>query len=212
MLLEALRAQPWFLYLAVVLFGLCVGSFLNVVIYRLPKMMEAQWRAECASLAGEEQILLALGFFDLVVQIAQRVLELLRLEAVLLPRLLELLSMREVLALAHERLFGEIVAPFLDREHRLLLPVLRLAEFRVRLIAKTFLVGDRRRDLLLCLGELAAHVDQNLRQHLLGVFGPRDQVIDVRPQQGRESVEYAHGINVPRGTSRAHEDATRART
>ncbi|HET6263486.1 MAG TPA: A24 family peptidase [Usitatibacter sp.] len=53
MLLEALRAQPWFLYLAVVLLGLCVGSFLNVVIYRLPKMMEAQWRAECAALAGE---------------------------------------------------------------------------------------------------------------------------------------------------------------
>jgi leader peptidase (prepilin peptidase)/N-methyltransferase len=54
MLLEALRHSPWFLYLAVVLFGLCVGSFLNVVIYRLPKMMEAQWRAECAALAGAE--------------------------------------------------------------------------------------------------------------------------------------------------------------
>jgi leader peptidase (prepilin peptidase)/N-methyltransferase len=27
--------------------GLLVGSFLNVVIYRLPKMMEQQWRAEC---------------------------------------------------------------------------------------------------------------------------------------------------------------------
>ncbi|PKF51441.1 prepilin peptidase [Enterovibrio nigricans] len=28
-------------------FGLIVGSFLNVVIYRLPKMMERQWRQEC---------------------------------------------------------------------------------------------------------------------------------------------------------------------
>jgi len=37
-----------------VLFGLCVGSFLNVVIYRLPKMMEAQWQAECAALAGKD--------------------------------------------------------------------------------------------------------------------------------------------------------------
>ena len=52
-LLEQLRTQPAFLYLAVVLLGLCVGSFLNVVIHRLPKMMEAQWRAECAALAGE---------------------------------------------------------------------------------------------------------------------------------------------------------------
>ena len=32
--------------------GLLVGSFLNVVIYRLPKMMERQWQAECAELSG----------------------------------------------------------------------------------------------------------------------------------------------------------------
>ncbi len=30
--------------------GLLIGSFLNVVVYRLPKMMEAQWAAECAGL------------------------------------------------------------------------------------------------------------------------------------------------------------------
>ena len=35
------------------LFGLLVGSFLNVVIHRLPKIMEAEWRAECAELSGE---------------------------------------------------------------------------------------------------------------------------------------------------------------
>lgn len=33
--------------------GLLVGSFLNVVIYRLPKMLERQWAAECAELAGK---------------------------------------------------------------------------------------------------------------------------------------------------------------
>jgi leader peptidase (prepilin peptidase)/N-methyltransferase len=35
-------------------FGLAIGSFLNVVIYRLPKMMEAEWQAQCAELAGRE--------------------------------------------------------------------------------------------------------------------------------------------------------------
>lgn len=35
-------------------FGLLIGSFLNVVIYRLPKIMERQWAAECAELAGKE--------------------------------------------------------------------------------------------------------------------------------------------------------------
>ena len=33
-------------------FGLAIGSFLNVVIYRLPKMMEAEWKAQCAELEG----------------------------------------------------------------------------------------------------------------------------------------------------------------
>lgn len=36
------------------LVGLCVGSFLNVVIHRLPKMLERGWRAQCAELSGEK--------------------------------------------------------------------------------------------------------------------------------------------------------------
>ena len=33
--------------------GLLIGSFLNVVIYRLPKMMERQWAEECAEINGK---------------------------------------------------------------------------------------------------------------------------------------------------------------
>ena len=33
--------------------GLCVGSFLNVVIHRLPKMLERSWQEQCAELRGE---------------------------------------------------------------------------------------------------------------------------------------------------------------
>ncbi|HET7362301.1 MAG TPA: A24 family peptidase [Burkholderiales bacterium] len=46
-------AQPAVLPWLALVFGLCIGSFLNVVIHRLPKMMEREWRAECAALAGE---------------------------------------------------------------------------------------------------------------------------------------------------------------
>ncbi|MEO9102333.1 MAG: prepilin peptidase, partial [Burkholderiaceae bacterium] len=35
------------------LLGLLIGSFLNVVIYRLPKMMEQQWAAECADYTSQ---------------------------------------------------------------------------------------------------------------------------------------------------------------
>jgi leader peptidase (prepilin peptidase)/N-methyltransferase len=34
--------------------GLLVGSFLNVVIHRLPRMMEREWQCQCAELRGEE--------------------------------------------------------------------------------------------------------------------------------------------------------------
>src|SRR3990167_4646676 len=34
--------------------GMMVGSFLNVVIHRLPKMMELGWQRQCAELRGEE--------------------------------------------------------------------------------------------------------------------------------------------------------------
>ncbi|RIX48793.1 MAG: prepilin peptidase [Rhodocyclales bacterium GT-UBC] len=35
------------------LIGVCVGSFINVVVYRLPKMMEREWQAQCAELRNE---------------------------------------------------------------------------------------------------------------------------------------------------------------
>jgi leader peptidase (prepilin peptidase)/N-methyltransferase len=44
-------AQPAVLPWVALVFGLCIGSFLNVVIHRLPRMMEREWREQCAELA-----------------------------------------------------------------------------------------------------------------------------------------------------------------
>lgn len=45
--------EPALIIGLVFLLGLAVGSFLNVVIHRLPRMLEAEWHAQCAELRGE---------------------------------------------------------------------------------------------------------------------------------------------------------------
>ena len=47
--LAALTDSSVFPWIALA-FGLCVGSFLNVVIHRLPRMMEREWREQCEEL------------------------------------------------------------------------------------------------------------------------------------------------------------------
>ncbi len=51
--LDLIQTSPAFLVFVCVVFGLLVGSFLNVVIHRLPQMMERDWEAQCADLRGE---------------------------------------------------------------------------------------------------------------------------------------------------------------
>src|SRR5579871_761785 len=52
--IELLTAsQPMFIGTCLVL-GLLVGSFLNVVIYRLPVMLDREWRAQAAELAAPD--------------------------------------------------------------------------------------------------------------------------------------------------------------
>ncbi|MGA2024438.1 MAG: A24 family peptidase [Steroidobacteraceae bacterium] len=47
---ELLALSPAAWVILALLLGLIVGSFLNVVIYRLPVMLDRQWRADCAPL------------------------------------------------------------------------------------------------------------------------------------------------------------------
>lgn len=53
-LVSLLQGSPAALVTVCVLLGLCVGSFLNVVIHRMPRIMENRWRAECAELTQQE--------------------------------------------------------------------------------------------------------------------------------------------------------------
>lgn len=51
--LSLLKTQPYFLQGTCLILGLLVGSFLNVVIHRLPKMMEREWHNSCMDLQGQ---------------------------------------------------------------------------------------------------------------------------------------------------------------
>lgn len=51
--LSLLKTQPYFLQGVCLVLGLLIGSFLNVVIHRLPKMMERDWQVSCLDLQGQ---------------------------------------------------------------------------------------------------------------------------------------------------------------
>jgi leader peptidase (prepilin peptidase)/N-methyltransferase len=50
---ELLAHSPVLFLITAGLFSLMVGSFLNVVIHRLPIMMEQEWRLQCSELQGQ---------------------------------------------------------------------------------------------------------------------------------------------------------------
>lgn len=55
-LIDAFRAVPWFYIGTAATVGLMVGSFLNVVIHRLPKMMDSEWRQQCLEFLHPEEV------------------------------------------------------------------------------------------------------------------------------------------------------------
>jgi leader peptidase (prepilin peptidase)/N-methyltransferase len=50
--LDVLLSHGWLAVVLLAWIGLCVGSFLNVVVYRLPVMLDREWRAQAAEVLG----------------------------------------------------------------------------------------------------------------------------------------------------------------
>ncbi len=44
---QVFQQNTWLFYISIIFVSLSVGSFLNVVIYRLPRMLENEWRSDC---------------------------------------------------------------------------------------------------------------------------------------------------------------------
>ena len=54
MIFDPLQSSPALYVSVAALLGLMIGSFLNVVIHRLPRMMESEWRDQCSAMDGED--------------------------------------------------------------------------------------------------------------------------------------------------------------
>ncbi|MGD2117465.1 MAG: A24 family peptidase [Chromatiales bacterium] len=67
MLLDFFQLNPLIFYICVFVFSLAIGSFLNVVIYRLPEMMQRQWQRECDELDQQKETSLEQDTFNLSV-------------------------------------------------------------------------------------------------------------------------------------------------
>ncbi|MFQ6005886.1 MAG: prepilin peptidase [Woeseia sp.] len=63
---EFLSSSPMIFVAIVFVFSLLVGSFLNVVIFRLPIMMEREWRKQCKELSESPATEIPEGRFDLI--------------------------------------------------------------------------------------------------------------------------------------------------
>ena len=66
-MLEMLSGSPAAFITIIFLFTLLLGSFLNVVIYRLPVMMERDWREQCEELSATPVGAIPEGRFDLII-------------------------------------------------------------------------------------------------------------------------------------------------
>lgn len=62
-IVDVLSTSPLGFTAVILVLGLLVGSFLNVVIYRLPVMMQREWEAQCAEISGQDPE--QLGVFNL---------------------------------------------------------------------------------------------------------------------------------------------------
>src|SRR5690606_35728952 len=148
-----------------------------------------------ALLLGDEEVLLALGLLDLVVQLAQRILQLLRLHRLALPGLLERGGALGVLLLPQQRLAREVVAALAHGEHRAVLPLCGLPALLLDLRLELALIRDGDGDLLLGARELLAHVDDHLVENLLRVLTAGDRVVDVGADEQGQSLQDAHGAS-----------------
>ena len=140
---------------------------------------EGQARAQCLHLLTQ------LGYEAVAEPLGPELCDFKRLDRALRPvrDTFELQRAFDLAARGLREATASVVVAGVYGQHGLALPVLALRGLLVPLLLQALLIADGDRDLLLGLDELGLHVDEDLVEHLLGVFCLRDQIVQVRLQQ-----------------------------
>jgi hypothetical protein len=143
---------------------------------------------------GDQEILLDAGLGDLAFQLTKLLLEggdVLPLGFVLG---VEPISGRLFGLFAAQGFLGQIITTVADRQLSLLLPFVRFLLVLLKVIEEPLFRCDSQGDGLLDLDEVVLHVLEQLFDHLLGIFGPIDQVTNIGANDSRNTIPDAHWL------------------
>ena len=136
-----------------------------------------------AAMFGGERFGFGARFDQLLVELAERGFQILHLHRLVAGLLAEARGDLLKAKRAFQRGAGQVLLLLIEREFGLLHELLLFGEVLVALGGEQVVVGDGDGHLRFHLHELVLHVEDHLFEHLLGVFGPIDEVIEIGPQK-----------------------------
>ena len=89
---------------------------------------------------------------------------------------------------------GQVVVPLLHGQFRLPPPLCRLLHVLNPLLIQKMLICNGNGDLGFYLEQLVFHVQDNLFQQPLRIFGLLDQVVEICAEQRAYSLQQCHGV------------------
>src|SRR5712691_4568133 len=143
----------------------------------------------CPSVTRDQQIGLGLCLGELLLQTAQRRFQVLHLHFLIRKLLLETATELAVALDTLQRGARQIVLLLVDGEFGFAHPLRHFVLVFFSLFFQQVLVGDRDRHLRLDLQKLILHVEDYLLDHLFRFLGLVDQVVEVGPNQRRNSLQ-----------------------
>ena len=134
-----------------------------------------------AAMLRDQHIALGLRFGQLLLQLAQRRFQVLHLHGLVGHLVREVLGQGLIAERSLNGRSRQIVLLLIHRQFGLANPLGRFLLVLLLLLFEQVLVGDRDRHLRLHLQQLILHVENHLLDHLFGLLGLVDDIVEIRP-------------------------------